>query len=627
MIPARSILPAFGLGLGLAALGLLLDGETHPGGPGRVPPDDFRSGRFVEPKPVPGGRVVIHVPTRLDHLNTVLQSSAQARRILEEIHARLVERDWETWELEPSLAHEIEVDDIVVLAGGWGEGTENILIGDVTRRGDEVIIVTDSSEERIPASAAQRFEPGAAITFHLRDDVLWHDGHPFDASDVIFSIETYLDPTVRSDHARYRFERLHHFEAVDEHTVRVFFEKSFFLALETFEDDFTILPSHVFDLSDFDNRDFDPDATPERRGSYINAHRANSRWIGLGPYKVVEMTDQHVDAVRFDDYFDAEQAGFVDAIRWRIVSDDGAARQALLAGEFDFFGRLRSRDFLGEFCSQEDFVERFEKGVYYTPQMNYVAWNMRRPLFEDVRVRTALAHAFDWDRFIATIGNGMGKRVTAQWYCFSPNYDEDVEPIPFDLERAEALLLDAGWYDRDGDGRIDKNGRPFEFEYLYANVDAVARLVGEGLQENLEKLGIGMELVARDFATRQSLVRKREFDAAAMAWIFGPELDPSGYWHSSQAAREGTSNQPGYADPESDRLIAAIRREADPELRREHYHALQRRIHDAQPYMFGCLFPTKFAVSKRVRNVQRFYLDPGYSIRRWYVEAEPETDE
>ena len=146
------------------------------------------------------------------------------------------------------------------------------------------------------------------------------------------------------------------------------------------------------------------------------------------------------------------------------------------------------------------------------------------------------------------------------------------------------------------------------------------RLVGQKLKENLARIGIEMNLVGRDFASRQAALGERNFDASAGSWIFGPEVDPYRLWHSSQADLERSANIPGYSDAESDRLIEAIRTEFDAKTRRHLLHQLQARIYEAQPYMFGCLFPNKFAVSKRVRGVQRFALDPGYSIRRWWID-------
>ncbi len=131
-----------------------------------------------------------------------------------------------------------------------------------------------------------------------------------------------------------------------------------------------------------------------------------------------------------------------------------------------------------------------------------------------------------------------------------------------------------------------------------------------------------MTLVPRDFAARQELVGERDFDAACMTWILDAVTDPRGEWHSSLADRLRSNNQPGFADERTDELIEAIHAEPDPQRGAALFHQLQRRIYEEQPYLFGCLFPTKFAVSKRVRNVQRFFLDPGYSIRRWYIDPE-----
>lgn len=633
MSPLRILAPRLASGLALA-LGLGIASGWGPGragqdeadlgapqreGPGPVAADDFRPAVPGEPRR--GGRVTVHLETRLSGLNNVVQSSAPARRVLEEVHARLLERNLETWELEPSLARSVDVHDVVVPADGGAR-----LVGRAALGGDEVVLepaprpgLPSPGAVRLPRADVERVEREAAYTFHLREDVRWHDGHPFDARDVVFTLEAYRSRDVQSDHARFRFERLSSIEELDAHTVRVAYDRWQFLGLDSFEDDFVVLPSHLYDLSDPDNPDFDPTATPARRGAWVNENPHNQAWVGLGPYRVVAFGDQAIDAVRFEGYFDRARAGWVDAVRWRVVADDAAARQALLAGEFDFFTRLRSRDYLGELCADPAFTARYDKGWYYTPQMSYVAWNLRRPPFDDVRVRRALGHAFDWDEFIRTIGSGIGRRVTAAWYRFSPAYDPELAPMPYDLERAEELLLEAGFIDRDGDGLLDRDGRPFRFTYLYAQVDAVSRLVGETLKQDLERLGIEMELVARDFAARQELVRARDFDAAGMSWILGPEVDPLSLWHSSQADVQGSNNQAGYADPRSDELIDAIRAERDPARRNRLFHELQRRVHDAQPYLFGCLFPTKFAVSKRVRGVQRFLLDPGYSIRDWWV--------
>ncbi len=608
--------------------------SEHPFGPGAVPFDDFRESVEGSSKPVRGGRLVVHIPSRPLHLNHVIEAGADARRILEEVHARLVERNMETWELEPSLAESIEVFDRLNFLPSKGGSASSVYGREVYGSHAKFAWLPiewslpddpSSSEETPPTISFfndgdyESVDSASVFLFRLRQDALWHDGHRFDAGDVIFTLDTYLNPAVQSEHARHLFQQIRSYEALDAYTVRVEFEQSYFMSLDIFEDDFAILPSHIFNLADEDNPHFDSEATDAERAEFIHSNSANVNWVGLGPYRVTEFSDQHIEAERFDNYFDKQDAGWVDEIRWRIIPDDNAAKQALLAGEIDFFGRLRSRELLGEFTAQEAFAEQFDKGFYYSPQMNFIAWNQRRALFRDVRVRQALAHSFDWQEFIDTIGSEMGEAVTATWYRFSPAYDAELERFPFDLDRAEELLAESGWFDRDGDGVIDKDGERFEFEYLFNKNDATMRLVGQKLKENLERIGIVMNMAERDFAAKQALVGERNFDAAAGSWILGPETDPVGLWHSKGADVERSFNQSGYRDERSDQLIEDIQGELDDNRRIPLYHELQARIYEAQPMMFGCVFPVKFAVSKRVRGVQRFFLDPGYSLRRWFI--------
>jgi len=596
-------------------------------GPGPVVPDAFRSDFDPEalPEPRRGGKVVVHLERMPAVLNAVIDNSTYARRILFEVHEGLLRRDLETWELEPAVARGFVVEDTLVLAGAEGDWLSRVVYGEVTDDGDAYVVRPASAanpldeERRVPKADVERFEPGTAFTFGLRDDVRWHDGHRFDARDVLFSIECFLNPAVRSEYARYVFERFAWFDAPDARTVRVFFDEATFLAPAVFASDLVLLPAHVYDLRDPDHPEREPEATDEQVGAHVNEHPANRAWIGLGPYRVTRFDDQIVEAVRFEDYYDLEGVAWLDAIRWRHIADDGAARQALLQGELDFFARLRSSDYYGAFTADEAFTERLEKGYFYTPQLAFLAWNTRREKLADVRVRRALGHAFDWDEFIATVGNGLGHRVTASWYRFSPAYDPELEPLAFDLGRAEQLLAEAGWYDRDGDGVVDRDGQPLAIELLFDSGNAVARLVGQKYKENLERIGVRLELVNRDWTTFYERVYTRDFDGASLSWVLPAESDPEPLWHSREADRPRSRNHSGFRDERADALIERIGRELDPARRADLFHRLQRVIYEQQPYQFGYIVPTKFAVARRVRNLQCFYLDPGYSIRRWFV--------
>jgi ABC-type transport system substrate-binding protein len=99
------------------------------------------------------------------------------------------------------------------------------------------------------------------------------------------------------------------------------------------------------------------------------------------------------------------------------------------------------------------------------------------------------------------------------------------------------------------------------------------------------------------------------------------ESDPEQLWHS-RWAEGSSSNRAGLADPKVDALIEAIGVELDDARRAELFHRLQAEVYARQPYLFRVSAPHRFALARRVRNVELFALDPGYSIRRWYVEPE-----
>ena len=299
-------------------------------------------------------------------------------------------------------------------------------------------------------------------------------------------------------------------------------------------------------------------------------------------------------------------------------------------GELDYWQRLRSEDYFGEFTQKPEFTDDFYKGYVYMPRMQYLAWNMRRPKFADRNVRWALAHAFDWDDLIRAQANGLGVRCTATQFILSPTYDRTVEPVPFDLERAEELLTDAGWYDRDDDGIIDKDGIPFEIEYLMTPGNKASETQALKYQENLAKLGIKLNVATRDWAAFIERIRNKDFDTFGLAWVLDVESDPEQLWHSWQGepSEDRSANYPGINDPEIDSLIKQIQQELDDEKRKQLFHKMHRRIHDLQPYMFSYVPPVKFAVSKRVRNFWGYGLNPGYSLREWFVtDAPPASDE
>jgi peptide/nickel transport system substrate-binding protein len=613
-------------------------------GPHASAVDFFHPDRERVVQPGWGGTVTVHLPSLPRLLNHSLDNTSYVKWMLHELHETLVARDWETWEFEPVLCTSWDVQDRVILqpsaAGAHGpEDAPGELWGQASETADAWLVawagrtVRDSDAGaasggasagagqplRLPKADVERVERQTVYTFHLRSDVTWHDGHPFDARDVVFSWEIFQNPEVDCDALRPEMQKVLRAFAPDAHTVTFVYERQYFNALDSVGD-ICILPAHLYDLADADCAVRRPDATPSERARFVNENEHNTRWVGLGPYRLLKYGPDVVEAERFPGYFDPAHGGYLDRIRWRILPDDNVAYQALLNGELDFFFRMGSAMYFGESSSSEEFQQRFYKGYFYGGSFGYVAWNTRVPELSDLRVRRALAHCFDWPEYIRTLGHGLGKQVTGFQPYFHPAYERGFEPYPYDLERARTLLADAGWYDRDGDGLIDQDGRAFAIRFLYPSSAVASAQIGQKLQENLARVGIRLELVSTEYATLKERIRDKDFDCFNLVWVLSGEVDAEQLWSSAGAAPDSRgSNYASVADPQVDALIERAQRELDDEARWQTWRELQRYLYfEWQPYLYGINTPIKFAMNRRMRGFQAFQSAPGFSIRRWY---------
>jgi peptide/nickel transport system substrate-binding protein len=599
-------------------------------GPHRVEPDLFHPDRR-QVTPALGGRVIVHLEAHPANLCYPIENSAVVTFMLYEMHDSLLDFNWETWRNDLELAAAMHVEDTLVLKGGRGENDTNIVYGKVADGGGDWVVTSGSpwnkaAERRVPKADVEALHRATVYTFELRKGVTWHDGHPFDAQDVLFSTELYRNPAVDCDEKRFRFEEIVRGEVLDTHVVRYFFKQQYFGSESTFNSTLCILPRHLYDLTDPDCRDHKADATIDERGAYINDNPHNIQFVGLGPYKLRAWeANQYIEAVRYDGYWETDPAkrGYVDTIRWRYIDGDDPAFQALLNDEIDIFRRVKTEDYFGEATSQKLFTDKFYKAYSYTGQYGYTCWNMHRKKFQDPKVRQALAHAFDTLGWVANKYQGLAVPVTGPAFFLSPFYNQEIKVLPYDPALAEEMLAEAGWYDRNGNGTVDKDGEEFEIEFLMPSGNKASESMGQKLQESLAQVGVAVRVQPLEWASFLERMLNRDFDSCNLAWVlYEPESDPKQIWHSSEAGiGVRSSNHAGYADPKSDSLIDALRVEPDVDKRVPLWHELHQRIYELQPYLFGQTPPSKFAFSRKLRGVKLYNMAPGFRVRDMYFEA------
>jgi peptide/nickel transport system substrate-binding protein len=581
----------------LSILAAACERDTSPGGaagaPARAP------------------SLVVHSDALPQSLNYLLDNSAVCRRLQRETHEALLTRDPHTLELRPVLCTQWRREDALVLTSG------ERLYGEVEAlaQGWSVKSSASAHAREVPAEQVARVVRGAAYTFDLRRDVLWHDGERFDEQDVLFTWRMTRDPLVAADAKRVQYQRIVAASSPAPFVVRFEYDQTYFGSLESIEA-LAILPRHLYDLHDPDNRDYAPAASAEQQARYVNTHRCNREWVGLGPFRVASFTNEFLELERFERYFDPQRAAGLARVRLRPIADDRAAFQALLAGELDFSARLHADDYLGEVANSAAFAERFEKGAFYTPIATFIAWNLQRERFRDPTVRRALALAFDWDEFIASFYRGMARRVTAEWVDTGADYDESLAPLPCDPNEAARLLAQAGWIDRDGDGRLDKDGEPFEFALALLAGNQTGESLSQRLQESLGRLGIGVVIESFDWPSLSERVKRRNFDAVVLGWTMPVDNDPAARWHS-RTIGEDTNNYCSFSDAQIDALIERVEVELDRAERTRLMHAIQARLYALQPYMYGVTVPKRYALSRRITGFRASRVDPGFALREW----------
>lgn len=430
-------------------------------------------------------------------------------------------------------------------------------------------------------------------TFTIRKGIKWQDGVPFTADDVVFSYNTIMDPKVDAPQLRSYYQEIKNVEAVNEHTVKFTYARPYFLALE-FCGGIPIVPKHIFENGDF------------------NTNPAGRAPIGTGPFRFVKWTTgREVVLEKNDDYWGEKPQ--INKIVFRIINDPSVTLQVLKREELDVASLTPIQ--WEKQTSSADFENNFDKFSYYTPNYSYIGWNSTKPFFSDKRVRRAMTHLVNRDLILDKIMFDLGAVVTNPFYINSPEYDKDIKPIPYDPARARALLDEAGWTDHDGDGIRDKDGVKFSFEFLIPGGSETGEKIATILKEELDKMGIAMEIRKTEWAVFTSRLNDRKFDAVTLAWSMGVESDPYQIWSSTQA--ESGSNFVGFKNAEADRLIETARQEFNRQKRIELYRKFSGIVNEEQPYTFLFCRKATVAVAKRFENVIVYPL--GVDPIEWYV--------
>jgi ABC-type transport system substrate-binding protein len=416
-------------------------------------------------------------------------------------------------------------------------------------------------------------EHNPVIVFRLRRGVRFHDGHELDAGDVRFTYETLVDPRTLSPRVP-DFEPVRAVEVTGPHEVRVVYKRLFEPGFASWS--MGILPEHRLSAAALAAEARALGRDPARYT--VRDARFNRAPVGTGPFRFdTWRTDEFVRLRRFADHW--EGAPRLEETYVRVLPDR-------VTEELSFYGGTTD-----EYQAQPHQVARLRADprfqAFTAPALayTYIGYNLRRPPFDDVRVRRALGMAIDVPAIIAHVLYGQGERVTGPLPRPTDFYDPAVPPLPHDPAGALRLLAEAGWR-RTPAGRLERDGRPLAFTLITNHGNEARRAIMTVAQDAWRRLGIQVEALTLEWAVfLRERVNKLDFDAVVLGWT--TPLDPDLYqvFHSSQTGPQQL-NFVGYASPRADALMARIREEYDFARQAALARELHRAIAEDQPYTF-----------------------------------------
>lgn len=408
-------------------------------------------------------------------------------------------------------------------------------------------------------------EASCTYTFHLEENVKWHDGEPFTAEDVKFTIEAIMDPENGSENAP-NYEDVKSITVVDDHTVtfQLTAPNVAFLDYMTM----AILPKHLLEGEDFQTSEF---------------FRSP---IGTGPYKLESWdAGQAITLVKNDDYF--KGAPNIEHIVFKIVPDDNAKTLQMKSKELDL-ALLTPKDSEG-FVNQEGYT------VYNMKTSDYrgIMFNFANPYWtENKDIIPAICYAIDRQAILDTVmlGHGIIAYGPLQRNVYN---NENVEHYDYNPEKAVQILESVGCT-KNANGFYERNGKEIGFVLSVGAGDQVRIDIAQAAAQQLNEIGINCTVE----------VPEKVDWAGQMAYLigWGSPFDADDHTYKVFGTDKG-ANYSAYSNALVDQYLVEARESDDEKVRAEAYNHFQEELAKDPAFAFICYIDADYVASSRIHGI------------------------
>lgn len=468
------------------------------------------------------------------------------------------------------------------------------------------------------ATEWEELEDGT-YSFTLRDDVVFHDGSDFTAEVVRANLLRVLDPNLASQRA-FLYEMISDIEVVDDYTVEITTEYPFapllahlahdaggMLSLEVITEDYnqalegTDLDYEGYVEMQVNGEEFEDDivaAIGENVGQFVAQNP-----IGTGPFMLESRSPgDNTVLVRNDDYFD--EPALLDSVTFKVVTETSSRIAELEGGYSHVIGAVGpiNRDRVD--AHDQTYLDETE-----SMSLSYIGFNTQAEYLDDPLVRQAISYAIDRQTIIEGIYDGVGIPAIGPLAPAVFGYDEDVEGIAYDLDRAQELMAEAGYEDG------------FSLS-LWTNDNPERVDTAVFVQEALQAINIDVSVEQVEWGAYLEQTGQGEHDMFILGWsVVTGDADYGMYplFHSEQIGEPG--NRSFLQDEELDSLLEAGRQAIDTDERLEIYSQAQDLLVDLAPMAY--IHHLNYLTGVR-NEVQGFEIDALgiYQLKEVTIEAE-----